>query len=60
MTDDTPQAFAEGCARLLADEAGRARMSQQARALAEGDLSWNSLVDQLEAFYVRLIAEVRR
>ena len=35
-------------------------MSIAARALAEGDLSWNSLVDRLEAFYIRLIDEVRR
>ncbi|MCA9870691.1 MAG: glycosyltransferase, partial [Anaerolineae bacterium] len=43
LTDDTPQAFAEGCARLLQDPASRQRMSINARALAEGDLSWNSL-----------------
>ena len=60
LTDDTPQAFAEGCARLLQDPASRQRMSINARALAEGDLSWNSLVDRLEAFYIRLIDEVRR
>lgn len=55
LTDDTPSAFADGCLQLLADEIGRERMAHNARSLAEGALSWNSLVQQLEQFYLALL-----
>ena len=35
-------------------------MEINAAALAEGDLSWDSLVDRLEAYYLALIASVRQ
>lgn len=55
LTDDTPDAFAEGVVTLLHDPQARARMGVCARAVAEGDLSWERLVGQLEQFYVKVI-----
>ncbi|MFZ2486855.1 MAG: glycosyltransferase family 4 protein [Anaerolineae bacterium] len=51
LTEDTPDAFAMGTMTLLHDAATRARQSRNARALAEGDLSWAHLVERLEGFY---------
>jgi glycosyltransferase involved in cell wall biosynthesis len=51
LTEDNPMAFAGGCISLLGNESSRNTMGQNARKLAEGPLSWNSLVDQLETFY---------
>lgn len=58
LADDTPQAFAEATVALLHDPARRAGMMTAARALAEGDLSWEHLVVRLEEFYIKLIKEL--
>jgi glycosyltransferase involved in cell wall biosynthesis len=59
LTKDEPHEFAEGCVRLLEDESLRGQMAENSRMLAEGDLSWDRIIDQLEAFYHSLIAAVR-
>ncbi len=58
LADDTPQAFAEATVALLHDPARRAGMNTAARALAEGDLSWEHLVARLEEFYIKLMKEL--
>lgn len=55
LTDDDPSAFADGCLRLMADAPQRLQMGKNARALAEGELSWESTVDRLEQFYIRVL-----
>ncbi len=60
LAEDNPQAFAEATVALLHDPARRAGMMIAARALAEGDLSWEHLVDRLEAFYIKLAKEHRK
>jgi glycosyltransferase involved in cell wall biosynthesis len=60
LTDDTPHAFAQGVVTLLLSPEVRARQAVSARALAEGDLSWEHLVGQLEQFYVQLIDQMVR
>jgi glycosyltransferase involved in cell wall biosynthesis len=60
LADDNPQAFAEAVVGLLHDPDRRARMMTAARALAEGDLSWERLVDRLEEFYIKLAKEHRK
>lgn len=52
---DEPQEFALACLRLLDDTPLRNQMARNARALAEGELSWQNIVDRLEAFYFELI-----
>lgn len=59
LAEDTPQAFAEATVGLLHDPVRRAGMMIAARALAEGDLSWEHLVDRLEQFYIKLTKEHR-
>lgn len=59
LTADEPEAFAEGCLQLLHDPAARQRMGENARRLAEGELSWSRLVDRLEQFYAGLLAAVK-
>jgi glycosyltransferase involved in cell wall biosynthesis len=60
LTEDTPHAFAQGVVTLLLSPEARARQAVSARALAEGDLSWEHLVGQLEQFYVQLIDQMTR
>lgn len=60
LAEDNPQAFAEAVVGLLHDPSRRAGMMIAARALAEGDLSWERLVDRLEEFYIKLTKEHRR
>jgi len=60
LAGDNPQAFAEAVVGLLHDPDRRARMMTAARALAEGDLSWERLVDRLEEFYIKLAKEHRK
>jgi glycosyltransferase involved in cell wall biosynthesis len=60
LADDAPQPFAEAVVCLLHDPAQRAGMMTAARALAEGDLSWEHLVDRLEKFYINLTEEHRK
>jgi glycosyltransferase involved in cell wall biosynthesis len=58
LTQDQPQAFADGCLSLLADASLRLQMGRNARDLAEGDLSWENLVVRLETFYQDMIQAV--
>jgi len=58
LTEDTAHAFAQGVVTLLLSPEVRARQAVNARALAEGDLSWEHLVGQLEQFYVQLIDQM--
>ncbi len=58
LTADEPQAFADGCLRLLHDAPLRQQMAANARALAEGELSWQHLVDRLEQFYQELVSKM--
>jgi glycosyltransferase involved in cell wall biosynthesis len=56
LTEDNPEDFAEACMHLLEDPELRTEMGQNARSLAEGELSWNFLTHRLEDFYSRLIS----
>lgn len=55
LTEDEPHAFAQGVVTLLLSPEVRARQAVASRALAEGELSWDHLVGQLEQFYIKLI-----
>ena len=55
LTEDNPQEFAQGCLKLIADNSLGCQMGENARKLAEGELSWEVLVNGLEKFYVNLI-----
>lgn len=59
LAQDDPHAFAETVVGLLHNPEQRAGMMTAARALAEGDLSWEHLVDRLEAFYIKIAKEHR-
>jgi len=59
LTEDTPLAFAQGVVTMLLSPDVRARQSLSARALAEGDLSWEHQAGQLEQFYIKLIGSRR-
>jgi len=50
------EALAEAAARVLPDEEALARAGAAARALAEGDLSWDRLAGELESFYHERLA----
>lgn len=51
LTDETPQAFAEGLASVL-DDRGRSQVrGQVARYVAENVISWAKLTDRLEQHY---------
>jgi len=60
LTEDSAHAFAQGVVTLLLSPEVRARQAVNARALAEGDLSWEHLVGRLEQFYVQLIDQMAR
>ena len=55
LTNDEPREFAEGCLRALEDAPLRSQMAANARAVAEGELSWERTVDRLEQFYGRIL-----
>lgn len=55
LTEDNPQDFAQGCLRLIENKKLGQQMGNNARMLAVGELSWNSLVERLEKFYIALI-----
>ncbi|HNS03771.1 MAG TPA: glycosyltransferase family 4 protein [Anaerolineae bacterium] len=59
LTEDTPLAFAQGVVTMLLSPDVRARQSLSARALAEGELSWEHQAGQLEQFYIKLIGSRR-
>ena len=52
---DDPVEFAESCLGLLRDTALQKTMSINARRLAEGELSWESIVAKLEQDYLRIL-----
>jgi len=56
LATDEPQAYADACLHLLGNPSICVGMGQNARQLAEGDLSWSSIVDRLEQFYTGLIS----
>ena len=60
LTSDEPSAFAEGCLRALENAQLRSQMAANARALAEGELSWDRTVDRLEQFYDRILRTLPR
>lgn len=45
---DTPDAFAEACLQLLADDDGRARMARAGRELVADRYSWEAATDVME------------
>jgi glycosyltransferase involved in cell wall biosynthesis len=53
-TDDNAQALADGLVKLARDPKKMEYYGRQARAMAETDLNWDRLVEQLEAFYLRV------
>jgi glycosyltransferase involved in cell wall biosynthesis len=53
-TDDNSQALADGLVKLARDPKKMEYYGRQARAMAETDLNWDRLVEQLEAFYLRV------
>jgi len=55
LTADTSEEFARGCVELLQNDAMREQMGRNARSLAEGDLSWDRIVDRLEILYMKVV-----
>lgn len=54
-----PPAFAAALQTLFADDALRYELGGTARHVAETAFGWPALIDQLEAFYVRILATPR-
>jgi glycosyltransferase involved in cell wall biosynthesis len=54
LTDDTPQALADGLVQIANNPGQAEYFGYRARALAEGELNWTSLVEQLEVFYLHV------
>jgi len=57
IPNDDVAAFAAGILRLLADDALRRRLGQEARRYAAERLSWSATAQSLEAVYARLAPE---
>lgn len=57
VTQADPQTFADATVELLRDESRRRRLGQAARQAAEGPFSWDKLGQDLEAFYLKCMAE---
>ena len=55
LADDNPEDFAEATLSLLEDQALREEMGSNARWVAEEQLSWKKLTDQLETFYHKIL-----
>ena len=51
----SPLEFADCCLGLLASPQLQENMSRNARKLAEGELSWNAIVEKLEHDYLRIL-----
>jgi glycosyltransferase involved in cell wall biosynthesis len=51
MTEYTPEAFAEGIARVFREPEMAAEMGRTARRVAETDLAWDGIIDELEKAY---------
>jgi len=52
LTEPAPEAFAAGVASLLEDDELRSRYAMEARRVAETDLAWCHIIDELERAYV--------
>lgn len=57
LCDDSPVAFAEACVSLRDDQRACEIMSQNARNLAENELSWDTIVNKLEKFYNTILSK---
>jgi glycosyltransferase involved in cell wall biosynthesis len=55
LSSDEPEAFAAQTVRLYSDQNLRVIMGQRARELAETRYSWQRIVDELEAFYLKIL-----
>jgi len=53
---DEPRAFADAVLRLLDDRERRLELGRKGRALVERQYRWETVVEQLEGFYERLLA----
>lgn len=51
LTKFTPEAFAEGILQILNDPEQAAKMGRAARQVAETDLAWDGIIDELERSY---------
>jgi glycosyltransferase involved in cell wall biosynthesis len=56
LSPDEPEAFAAQTLRLYSDQNLRVIMGQHARRLAETRYSWQSIVDELNAFYQKILS----
>jgi glycosyltransferase involved in cell wall biosynthesis len=54
LTDDTPQALADGLVEIANNPEQAEHFGCRARALAEGELNWTTIVEQLESFYLEV------
>jgi glycosyltransferase involved in cell wall biosynthesis len=59
LSEDNPKALAEACLELMRDPDLRKTMGQKARNYAVNELAWERLVDQLEDYYLQIIARLR-
>jgi glycosyltransferase involved in cell wall biosynthesis len=55
LTDDDPASLAQGLIQIAQQPAQAEYYGRQARALAEGELNWTRVTEQLETFYVKVI-----
>jgi len=51
FADETPRDFADKMVKLLRDESSLITKRQEARRVAEVELSWDGIIDELEASY---------
>jgi hypothetical protein len=56
LTEDTASSLQMMCA-LIVRRCDSHKFGENARALAEGDLSWNHIVDKLKLFYDRILEQ---
>ncbi len=54
VADADAESFGGAVAQALDDACGRVEAGRRARLLAEGELSWGSVVDRVERFYRRI------
>jgi glycosyltransferase involved in cell wall biosynthesis len=57
LVADEPQAFADAVLHITADPELAARLGRQGRTLVQQRYRWESVVERLEVFYGRLLAE---
>jgi len=54
---DEPRAFADAVLQLMSDRPRRLELGRAGRELVERQYRWDSVVDRLEGFHARLVAE---